>query len=237
MQGRTSTGIVCIFGNCADPAKEAELNDWYVDMHIPDVTRPGIFPLCTRFENAKAAGGDDSPKLLAIYETTRDDPAAAWAENRKHTAPLREQGRISPLMKSTMVGIFKNIGAPAGAQGAKKTTGILAVMLDCADPAREDEFNTWYNDIHVPDVLGTGCYHSATRYVNTGVTPDQPKYLAVYETDRADPLGALDELFGHLADMAKRGRNFDSITRRMIAGFALTYSQADALAAAKATSG
>ena len=90
MQGRTSTGIVCIFGNCADPAKEAELNDWYVDMHIPDVTRPGIFPLCTRFENAKAAGGDDSPKLLATYETIACHPSAPWPGSRKPHPPTAE---------------------------------------------------------------------------------------------------------------------------------------------------
>ena len=32
---------------------------------------------------------------------------------------------------------------------------------DCSDPSREEEFNRWYDDIHLPDVLSTGLYHAA----------------------------------------------------------------------------
>ncbi len=234
MQGRNPTGIACVFGNCADPAKEAELNRWYVEMHIPDVTKPGIFPLCTRFENPTAKGGAESPKYLAIYETTRPDPAAAWTENRTHTAPLREQGRISPHMKSTLVAVFKRMGPAAGAPGRKKTTGALVVLTDCKDPAREAEFNKWYDQVHLGDIIGTGLYFAAARYVNTGLTPGQPKYLAIYETDRPDPIGALAELQKLLVQPPLSTRRTDTLALRLSAPFKLTYSQADALAVAKA---
>lgn len=235
MQGRTPTGLAVVFGNCADPTKEAELNDWYVNMHIPDVTKPGIFPLCTRFENPKATGGAESPKFLAVYETTREDPGAAWAENRKHTAPLREQGRISPYMKSTLVAVFRRLGPTLGAPGKRQTTGILAVLADCKDPAREAEFNKWYDQVHVPDVLATGLYFAATRYVNTGFTPGQPKFFALYETDRPDPIAAGEQLIQKFtSDPAFQTRRSPLIETKFKGAYRLTYSLADALTSARA---
>ncbi len=232
MQGRNLTGIAFVLGNSSDPAKDAELNKWYVEMHIPDVTGPGIFPLCTRFESPEAKGGPESPKLLAIYETTRPDPAASWLENRTHTAKLRDMGRISPHMKSTMVGVFKRTGV-FGAYGKKKTSGILFVLTDCSDPAREAEFSKWYDQVHVPDVLGTGLYFAAERFVNTNPGAGQPKFLALYETDLPDPIAIVPGLMKKLGELAKQGRRSELIQPRLVAGYRLTYSQADALAAAK----
>lgn len=237
MQGRTPTGIAAVFGNCRDPQKEAELNEWYVNMHIPDVTKPGIFPIATRFENPAAKSTAESPRYLAVYETSRPDPAAAWTENRKHTAPLREQGRIHPAMAASMVAVFKRLGAAAGQRGKKRTTGILAVLADCKDPAREAEFNKWYDQVHLGDVLKTGLYFAASRYVNTGITPGQPRYLAIYETDVHDPIGVVGEVLKLAAEWGKQGRMSPDLQIRHVWPFVMTYSQADARAKAAAKAG
>ncbi len=236
MQGRSHNGIVTVLANCTDPAKEAEFNEWYVGMHVLDVTEPGIIGSCTRFHNPAATGGAESPKHLAVYETDREDPAEAWAENRKHTASLKERGRIHPAISSTMVAVWKRLGASAGAEGRRKTSGTLVVMVDVPDPTREDDFNQWYTDVHIPDILETGLYFSATRYVNTGVTPGQPKYLTIYETDREDAIAAAAELRGEMGGLASKGRLFDGVKSRFVSPFAMTYSQADALAASKTAS-
>ena len=41
---------------------------------------------------------------------------------------------------------------------------IVLVFTDCADPAREAEFNEWYNNTHVPDILQAEGFVAATRY-------------------------------------------------------------------------
>lgn len=61
----------------------------------------------------------------------------------------------------------------------------LLVVLSNARPDREDEFNDWYDNVHVHEMVETlDGYESAQRFVRSdpaGV-PDQPyKYLAVYE--------------------------------------------------------
>ena len=64
----------------------------------------------------------------------------------------------------------------------KKGTGLLMVWVDV--PAdREDEFNHWYNEEHLPELLAVPGVLSAARYeaVSSG-----PKHLACYELESSD---------------------------------------------------
>lgn len=65
---------------------------------------------------------------------------------------------------------------------------LMVVGFNCKEESKEEEFNLWYDDIHIPDVL-EGCSHfkKVTRYTN----PDQNsqnngKYLAVFEIETPD---------------------------------------------------
>lgn len=219
MEGRRPNGLAVVLVNCSDPAQEADFDRWYNEVHLSDVCNPGVFPRATRYENPAAVGGDEQPRYLALYETDRDDPGVAWVDNREHTAPLRPQGRIHAALKASYVGVYKRRGGPPPA--ARPVTGVLIVLNDCADLARDDEFNAWYDDVHIPDVLSTGTYHSAVRYENTD--PESgPRYLAVYETDAADPIAQVDLLITALAEM--NAYRIDFIERRLLAAYAMTYS-------------
>ena len=43
---------------------------------------------------------------------------------------------------------------------------LFVTYTDCADLSREEEFNEWYNNVHVPDMLETPSMISATRWEN-----------------------------------------------------------------------
>ena len=112
------------------------------------------------------------------------------------------------------------MGSPPSSD--RPVTGVLIVLVDCGDPAREAEFNAWYDDVHVPDILSTGAYYSAVRYENTDTESGGPRYLAVYETDAADPIGQLAVLQAKLAEM--NAYRIDCLQRRLLAAYAMTYS-------------
>ena len=61
----------------------------------------------------------------------------------------------------------------------KKGTGLLMVWVD-VPVDREDEFNRWYNEEHLPELLAVPGVLSAARYeaVSSG-----PKHLACYELE------------------------------------------------------
>ena len=65
----------------------------------------------------------------------------------------------------------------------------MAVFTNCSDPSREEEFNLWYNDIHLSDILSTGGFHTDYRYEDISPQTDRGKYLALYESE-IDPLMA-----------------------------------------------
>jgi len=89
---------------------------------------------------------------------------------------------------------------------------IVLVFTNCADPAREAEFNQWYNETHIPDMLQAEGFVAATRYQVLGEPgPGQGKFLAVYEVE-ADELGkAFAGVQKRLAEVTAQGRVIDVV--------------------------
>ena len=64
-----------------------------------------------------------------------------------------------------------------------------------SDPAREDEYNDWYSNTHLPEVCAIPGIVAARRYkVHDGVGSPEHAYLAVYEIDADDVTGPVQEL-------------------------------------------
>ena len=88
---------------------------------------------------------------------------------------------------------------------------LLAVETNCKDPSKEKEFNDWYNNIHVPDILGTPGIVRATRYENSNPGEGRGKFMALYEIETEDlgqVMTALGENFGKLT---QQGRISDQV--------------------------
>src|SRR5581483_1800513 len=73
-------------------------------------------------------------------------------------------------------------------------THLYLVLVDAR--AGEDEaFNTWYDDVHLADVLDVPGFVNAKRYRldEAGGATDLPSYLTLYEVETDDP-GATQRL-------------------------------------------
>lgn len=73
---------------------------------------------------------------------------------------------------------------------------VLLVFTN-PQPGQEDEFNSWYDRVHVPDVLGVAGFTAAQRFVaGTGMRGEEPqhRYLAIYEIEEEDLPAALAAL-------------------------------------------
>jgi hypothetical protein len=60
--------------------------------------------------------------------------------------------------------------------------GRLIVLSNAAD-GRDDEFNDWYDHVHLGEVLALGPFTAAQRFrlVPEQLFPQQHRYLAIYE--------------------------------------------------------
>ena len=83
---------------------------------------------------------------------------------------------------------------------------LFIVESNCIDPARENEFNEWYNQTHIPDIMSTECIDRATRCELTTQPPEgKGKYLAVYEIE-SDNIKATMSEFRDKIDVIAKGR-------------------------------
>jgi hypothetical protein len=70
----------------------------------------------------------------------------------------------------------------------------LFVFSDCNDPAREEEFNDWYDNVHLPDMLQVEGLVKATRWMTAeNAVGQQRRYLAIYEVETEDSIETLNE--------------------------------------------
>jgi|GraSoiStandDraft_16_1057320.scaffolds.fasta_scaffold84996_2 hypothetical protein len=80
---------------------------------------------------------------------------------------------------------------------------ILVVLTNAAD-GRHEEFNDWYDNIHLDEIVALECMEGAQRYQAAGTQDgSEPpfRYLAIYETNTDDP----EEVFGALGKAAADG--------------------------------
>src|SRR3989442_1225045 len=66
---------------------------------------------------------------------------------------------------------------PSG--GIAAMGAILQVLSKCSDPAREEEFNRWYNEVHLPDLLAIEHIVAAQRF-KVAPLPGRPESDATY---------------------------------------------------------
>ncbi|MGF1597652.1 MAG: hypothetical protein ACFCVK_12105 [Acidimicrobiales bacterium] len=77
------------------------------------------------------------------------------------------------------------------------TKHVLLVFTDPVE-GREDEYNTWYNDVHLPEVLRTDGFVRAQRFQVADLMPGVTDhgYVAIYELETDDPGAAMKALNG-----------------------------------------
>jgi hypothetical protein len=85
---------------------------------------------------------------------------------------------------------------------------IFTVRANCTDDSREDEFNEWYDNVHVADVMGTEGFVKAERYCSPEWSAyGQGRYLAIYEIETDNINKTMETLFERMREECfKKGR-------------------------------
>lgn len=80
------------------------------------------------------------------------------------------------------------------------------IMIAYSNPASdeyEDEYNRWYDEVHVPQVLSLRGYMAASRYRlsdDQGAQVGLPRYVGVYDLEDDDVESCLDDLAVAVSD-------------------------------------
>ena len=179
-----------------EPAHEDALNSWYYH-HVPKLLEIPGWLWGRRYLNIKG-----TIKYMALYGVESMDAMVkvmAADPALKDPRAVEERARFDAIpgkfdMRSN---VYEQIsGATLGNPLLREDRVINTVMADVADPAKEAEWNAWYDHSHVPNLVRIPGYVAGARFrVKTdprfGDKPMGPKYLALYEWEGAhclDPL-------------------------------------------------
>lgn len=81
---------------------------------------------------------------------------------------------------------------------------ILLVSTNPRSEDREDEYNEWYNETHLGELLAIPGVSGAKRYVLSdvpgGSKPPAHRYVAIYEVETDDVQSVADELGRRVKD-------------------------------------
>ena len=92
------------------------------------------------------------------------------------------------------------------------TRGVLMLFSRCTDPAKEDDFNRWYDTVHIPNIYATKTkgFLQVKRYKLHPVSPNPGRatYLAVYEMSSPRPDEVLARLRAAMDKRKERGLTY-----------------------------
>ena len=99
--------LMSVESNCSDPSKEAEFNEWYDKIHLPDILETPGFLRASRYENANP--GEGQGKYLALYEIETEDIGLTMVAFGENVNKKTEQGRLSELVAAVGGGLYRQI--------------------------------------------------------------------------------------------------------------------------------
>jgi len=86
---------------------------------------------------------------------------------------------------------------------------IRIVETRCRDKTRQAEFNDWYDNIHLVDMLQCPIVVAARRYQRINAKEGEADYLAIYEIETEDIAQGLATWAAHVQSLREKGRMSD----------------------------
>ena len=197
MEGRYPPALLVTLSDCTDIAREDEFNAWHEHVLVPALQSLGWVERPVRFRNVLAGSHtyQGFPRYLTLAEVYREPSPDAWQEIVACRDRLVREGRGFDGIVSMIDALYARTGPEIRTAAASQpVTGVYLVFSYCRNGTRA-EFDRWYDEVHAPDVLALGYYHTAYRYTAALKHPTVPEFLTVYETS-ADPLAARNGLVG-----------------------------------------
>jgi hypothetical protein len=205
----SGSGLLVIWTDVA-PEYEAEFNEWYDKEHVPQLlTVPGILT------GRRYLAVEGKPKYIAAYEMADEKVLESAAFREVRDKPTDWSRKMIPQFRNTQRGTFKQIFS-YGDRPAKAPEFALTVRLNT--PAdHEKDFNTWYNEDHVPALVGVPGVYCARRYQSV---EGDPKYLAIYEMNSSEIPKTAEwdkaRLFGRTAEIRPYLKDLQAVVAKRI---------------------
>ena len=180
-----------------DPEHLDPFNVWY-NSHLPNLLRTPPFLWAQRYA---LLGPEEGRRFSALYgiRSIEDLPSMVQWDSPSLNPISRSEYAAWQLLqgKSNHLGIvYEQISGTPLRDPLLLSDRPLSIVTVDVDPAHEEEWNRWYDDSHVPNLLKVPGYlmsgrfravdYAASAGFNVG-----PKYLALYECESEEAIAAI----------------------------------------------
>ncbi len=167
--------VLLVLTNPGSPDTEAEYNEWYTNEHLPDVLAVPGYVGATRYV-AYPAWVSIPQRYLTIYDLEVDDVAHVQRISDEHMRRIGAgEMRRSPsgaMDRESMRAMYYIEVEPAQHSKVTPAQAPNSVFVTYNQPKTPDvaqEYNRWYRDQHLPDVLACPGFTRAQRFRSTGI--------------------------------------------------------------------
>jgi hypothetical protein len=174
-----------------EPALEEPFARWYEAEHVPAMlSRPG-------WRSLRRYRCTEGQPHASIYELDDDLPV----EPHISEAPFRHGPFVARGLRSYHAATWREIRRAGSPPAHREWLNIVTVDVE---DAGAEAFNRWYDEVHVPEILGCPGWIANVRYE---CLDGQPRYLAIYDLQDAErPFSSTeweaavgwDEYVGHI---------------------------------------
>lgn len=158
-----------------DASRETEFRNWYEAQHVPAMlARPG-------WRRARRYVCTDSRLHISLYDIDDHDAGGP----RVSEAPFRSDRFAARGIRDYHARTWREIHSAGEHQSRPEWLNIVTVDIEDAHAAA---FNRWYNDVHVPEILGCPGWLASRRYE---CIDGEPRFLAIYDlSDDVQPFSS-----------------------------------------------
>jgi hypothetical protein len=153
-----------------EPAREEEFGAWYEAEHVPAMLqRPG-------WRRLRRYRCTDGQPLVSLYDL--DDGVAL--DPPLSEAPFRSGRFAARGIRNYHARTWREIHAAGEHRGRPEWLNIVTVDVD---NSHAEALSRWYNEVHVPEILGCPGWIANRRYE---CADGEPRFLAVYDLEDDD---------------------------------------------------
>jgi hypothetical protein len=209
-------GLLVVHAKCVRVDEEPEWDAWADEVQLPALCGPGGAWAATRFElTTRPEPGRPGVGFSHVTVLELDDPDVR-AQTRRVLAvddALRDAGRMHPAHAVVAAEAFVAHGVHGSkpAPAAVRTGHILAHVM-CTDPRRIREWDRWYDEVHVPDMLSCGAFSAMSRWHRLDPIAVGPNLLTLYDVATPTVDEAVARSAATLTELVAAGRKHECHT-------------------------
>jgi len=208
-----TVGLLVVHAKCMRADEEPDWDAWEDDVHLPALCGPRGAWAATRFElTARPQPGMPGIGFTHVTILELDDlDVAAQAER---VVAVDDALRATGLMHPAHAAIAAETFVAHGRHGTKPEpaearTGHIVTHVLCTDPARIDEWDTWYDEVHVHDMLSCGAFSAMSRWRRIEPVRVGANHLTLYDVATPTVEEAVTRSAATLADVVAAGRKHE----------------------------